>query len=101
MIGFPGNQPNRLSDQAFLAKVQFVAADKIRYTVHALQRGRARGITPSMVIGCLQMGTIVEGPYLNLHSNWQATVLRHKAGISVSVVAAIEWEKQVIVITTF
>jgi hypothetical protein len=60
-----------------------------------------RRITRRQIELCLQKGTIVEGPSMNAHGNWQVNVLRHAAGEELTCTVAIEWATQLLVITVF
>ncbi len=68
---------------------------------HAKQRQGERNISRRQIMTCLQKGAISEGPFLNMHGNWQVNVQRLAAGEQITCVVAIEHEQKLIVITAF
>ena len=72
------------------------------FTPHAKVRMRARKFTDLQVIKCLQTGVVTEGPFSNMHGNWQVNVEAYHSGQNLKVVAAIEADdkgNRIIVIT--
>lgn len=96
-------RPDHLSGSDALRAIRGLAADSRRIVLieHAKQRGKLRKISPLQVERCLLKGTITEGPFLNQHQNWQVTMYRHAAGEEVNCVVAIEWQRQLLVITVY
>ncbi len=50
---------------------------------------------------CLRHGTLVEGPYRDLHGYWRCTLRHLTAGDEVHVVVAFESRERLIVITVY
>jgi hypothetical protein len=100
---FPRDQPNALSAAVALKVVRLIAADTENIIVipYGRRRAQQRNITRRQMELCVQRGTIVEGPFLNQHGNWQMNLYRHAAGEEVTCVVAIEWATRVLVINTF
>ena len=95
-------QPRRLSRPEFKQiVVEMVASGKLTVKRHLYRDHPERGISQAQIERCLEMGTVQSDPCLNQHGNFQAEVFRHMAGHELTVVAAIEWETQVIVVTAF
>ena len=86
----------------FQARTRILAKDSanIAVTTHARERMVERGITDQDVQQALLRGSIVDGPFINAHGNWQATLGRQLAGQEVQVVVALE-RQDVIVISVF
>ncbi|MCA3656540.1 MAG: DUF4258 domain-containing protein [Methylobacterium sp.] len=102
VLPFRKPEPSRMSRQEFKAIVMdMVAKGNIRVATHLYRDHPERGITQAMIERCLEKGTVQQDPYKNKFGNFQAEVFRHMAGEQMTVVAAIEWECQVIVITAF
>jgi hypothetical protein len=101
--GIPAEQPHRLSAALALKVVRLIAADTDNIVVIPYGRWRAqqRNITRRQIELCVQKGTIVEGPFLNQHGNWQMNFYRHAAGEKVTCVVAIDWVTRVLVINAF
>jgi Domain of unknown function (DUF4258) len=99
----PPEQPDRLSAALALKVVRLIAADTDNIVLISYGRRRAqqRNITRRQIELCVQKGTIVEGPFLNQHGNWQMNFYRHAAGEEVTCVVAIDWATRVLVINTF
>ena len=87
--------------RTFLRKVQGYAVDSgnVFVVAHARQRMAERGISLPEIMGALRRGIVVEGPFLNAHGNWQATLRRFAAGQEIEIVVAID--NGVIVITIY
>lgn len=93
-------QPGKLSRVYFKNEVlKLLAAGSVRLTRHARFDHPERHISPAMINRCLEKGSVQTDPVLNMHGNWQAEILRHMAGEQLRVVAALEWEERIIVIT--
>lgn len=94
-------QPERLGSRQAEATIREVAADSnnVVLTNHAKEQMLARGWSIRQVRGCLQRGTVSEGPFVNAHGNWQCTLQRFAAGNNVKVAVAIDWPAKLIVIT--
>lgn len=86
-----------------LRMIRQLAADSAKIVVipHAQKRQNERSITRPQIVTCLRCGAIEEGPFLNVHGNWQVTMRCYSAGEELACVVAIDWPNQVIVITTF
>jgi len=95
--------PVKLSPAAALAVIREIAADSSRVVLvpHARKRGRQREISWRQIVRCCQKGTLQEGPFVNGHGHWQATLYRHAAGEEISCAVAIEWRSRLLVITVF
>jgi hypothetical protein len=97
----PG-KTSALTAQAFKNRAAAcVEADNgsVFFTAHAKARMAQRRITDAMVLETLRRGYVVEGPALDMHGNWKATMKKLVAGVQVRVAAAID--EGVIVITVF
>ena len=99
----PREQPDRLSAALALKIVRLIAADTDNIVVipYGRRRAQQRNITRRQIELCVQRGTIVEGPFVNQHGNWQMNFYRHAAGEEVTCVVAIDWATRVLVINTF
>jgi hypothetical protein len=100
---FPREQPDDLSPALALKIVRLIAADTENIVVipYGRRRAQQRNITRRQMELCVQRGTIVEGPFLNQHGNWQMNLYRHAAGEEVTCVVAIDWATRVLVINAF
>ncbi len=96
-------QPERLSSHDARRIVQTMAQDtrQVFIVKHAKGRQRSRRISIRQIMTCLQKGSVTEGPYLNIHGNWQLNMSRVAAGEEVTCVVAIEWQRRLIVVTVF
>jgi hypothetical protein len=95
-------QPGVLSRDEFKRIVcRMVSSGNIRVRRHLYRDHPERAISQAQIERCLEKGTVQTDPYVNAFGNFQAEVFRHMAGHKLTVVAAIEWELQVIVITAF
>lgn len=95
-------QPQKLSRQQFKAEiVKLVERGALKVLVHLKRDHPERLISFAQIESCLLKGTVQSDPFTNGFGNWQAEVFRHMAGHQMTVVAAIEWEDQVIVITAY
>lgn len=102
IVPFRKPEPSRLSRQEFKAIViDMVAKGNVRVAAHLYRDHPERGITQAMIERCLEKGTVQTDPYRNQFGNFQADVFRHMAGEKLTVIVAIEWETQVIVVTAF
>lgn len=94
--------PTRMSRTTFQAEVRsLVAKGAIFVTYHLARDHPERKISQAQIEKCLEMGTVQNDPFLNAYGNWQSEIFRHMAGEELTVVAAIEWEIQVVVITAY
>jgi len=95
--------PLRMTPVAALKMIRQLAEDSDRIVIvgHGRKRQRERKITRPQVEFCLRKGFIDEGPFLNEHGNWQSTMCCQHAGDELTVVVAIDWPSQLIVITTY
>ena len=75
-------------------------SDRIVVIGHARKRQQERSITRRQIEVCLRSGAIEEGPFLNNHGNWQVTMRCYSAGEELVCVVAIDWPKELIIITT-
>jgi hypothetical protein len=100
---FSREQPDSLSAALALKIVRLIAADTENIVVipYGRRRAQQRNITRRQMELCVQRGTIVEGPFLNQHGNWQMNLYRHAAGEEVTCVVAIDWATRVLVINAF
>lgn len=95
-------RPRRLSRDQFKQEiVQLVKSGRFAVTSHLKRDHPERRISHSAIAKCLEFGTVQSNPFVNIHGNWQSEVYRHGAGETLTVIAAIEWEKRVIVITAY
>lgn len=60
-----------------------------------------RRISHVDIEACLLLGTVQDNPFINHHGNWQAPMVRHRAGEALIVVVAIEWAERIIVVTAY
>lgn len=94
--------PKRLSKPQFKAEiVRLVELGALKVRDHLKRDHPERRISLAQIEKCLLAGTLQCDPFLNGYGNWQAEIFRHMAGHELTVVAAIEWEEQVIVITAY
>jgi hypothetical protein len=95
--------PRKLSEAAALRVIRGLAADSRRIVVHpyGARKTKARRITRRQIELCCQKGSIVEGPFVNIHGNWQVNMYRHAAGEEVTCVVVIEWATRLLVINAF
>ena len=77
------------------------ASGKLKVSMHLYRDHPERAISQAQIEKCLEMGTVQTDPFLNQFGNFQAETFRHMAGQQMTVVAAIEWESQVVVITAY
>jgi hypothetical protein len=86
-----------------LAMVRTLAQDSkcVLILHHAKKRQEKWGISRRQIMTCLRKGRITEGPFVNIHGNWQVNVSRTAAGEEVTCVVAIEWDRRLIVVTVF
>lgn len=93
--------PLAMSAPVALAHIKELASDskRIVLTRHAVDRGRERNINRKQFEQCIRSGYIEEGPFLNEFKNWQVTMVGYYAGEEITVVVAIEWASQLIVVT--
>ncbi len=98
--------PLDLTPATALRIVKEVAADssRVRFTPHAKERMALRKITNRQVLQCLRLGFIVEGPSRDIHGKWVLKMETISAGDTVSVVAALDKDRDgnfVLIITTY
>lgn len=102
VVDLQQRQPSRMSRDQFKARiVALIDAGCVRISAHLKRDHPERNISPAQIEKCLVMGTVQTDPILNRFGNWESEVYRHMAGQELVVVAAIEWEKQVIVVTAY
>jgi hypothetical protein len=102
IVPFRKPEPAKLSRHEFKEIViDMVAKGHVRVSTHLYRDHPERGITQAMIERCLERGTVQTDPYRNKFGNFQADVFRHMAGEQLTVVVAIEWEMQVVVVTAF
>lgn len=102
IVPFKRPEPLRLSRQEFREIViDMVAKGKLRVSAHLYRDHPERGITQAMIERCLEKGTVQSDPHRNQFGNFKAEIFRHMAGEQLTVVVAIEWEIQAIVVTAF
>lgn len=102
VISIGSGQPKKLSRQQFKEQIlKFVEGGCVKVSVHLSRDHPERRISQAQIEMCLIKGTVQTDPYQNQFGNWQSEIFRHMAGQEMTVVAAIEWEQQVIVITAF
>lgn len=95
-------QPLVLSRGEFKRIVgEMVGSGAITVRRHLYRDHPERAISQAQIERCLEMGTVQTDPYVNQYGNFQAEVFRHMAGHQLTVVAAIEWELRVVVVTAF
>jgi hypothetical protein len=78
-----------------------LASERIVVIDHGRKSQRKRNISRRQVELCVQKGTIIEGPFFNMHGNWQVTMYRHAAGEEMTCVVAIEWPTRLLIITVY
>ncbi len=95
-------QPKRLSRQGFKEAVcRLLDEGAIKVVRHLARDHPERAISLLQIEQCLRKGTVQSDPFLNQFGNWQSEIFRHMAGHELTVVAAIEWDENVIVITAY
>lgn len=101
LLSFEGKQPDKLSRHEFQAIVRAcAAAGKVGFSRHARLGHPERYITPTMVMRCLEKGTVDCDPYLQ-YGDWKAEIFRHGAGEALTVVVALEWARRALIVTAF
>jgi hypothetical protein len=95
--------PFKLNARGALQVIRKIAADSKNIIViaHGKARARQRQFTRMQIERCVRKGTVSEGPFMNVHGNWQVNLTSHAAGEEITCVVAIEWAARVIVITVF
>lgn len=63
---------------------------RIKWTAHARQRMRERGITTRQVLRCLLRGRMAEPVHRSVHGDWQCKLTVLSAGDALEVVIAID-----------
>jgi hypothetical protein len=102
IVPFRRPQPSVLSRVEFKRiVVEMVGSGALKVGRHLNRDHPERAISQAQIERCLEMGTVQTDPYVNKYGNFQAEVFRHMAGHQLTVVAAIEWELQVVVVTAF
>jgi hypothetical protein len=98
-----GLAPLRLNAGDALNVIRKISADSKNIVVveHGRLRAAQRKFTRTEIERCLRRGTISEGPFMNVHGNWQVTLTGRSAGRNIHCVVAIDWAVRVIVITVF
>jgi hypothetical protein len=95
-------QPKVLSRSEFQRIVRgMVSAGKLKVNRHLKRDHPERAISQAQIERCIEKGTVQTDPYVNGFGNFQAEIFRHMAGHQLTVVAVIEWELQVVIITAF
>lgn len=76
--------------------IRKIAADsaKVFFSSHAKVRMRERKVTDLQIIRCLQTGTVTEGPFRNIHGNWQVNVDAYHSGQNLKVGAVIDTDEK-------
>lgn len=97
------DQPAKLSVHDAQRIVRTVAQESKNVFVvdHAKKRQKKRSISFRQIMSCLQKGIVTEGPFINIHGNWQVNVSRLAAGEQVTCTVAIEWQRQLVVVTVY
>jgi hypothetical protein len=95
--------PLKLSAASALQLIREIAKDSNNIIIirYGRRRAKQRKITRPQIEQCVRKGTIIEGPFMNMHGNWQVNLYRHAAGEEITCVVAIDWPKRVLVINTF
>jgi hypothetical protein len=102
IIPMTSRQPNKLSRQEFKNRVVALAnAGAVKVSIHLNRDHPERKISQSQIELCLIKGTVQSDPYINKFGNWQSEIFRHMAGHELVVVAVLEWERQVVVVTAY
>lgn len=94
--------PARLSRRQVREEVvRLLDVGAMKVSVHLRRDHPERSISHLQIERCLRLRSVQADPYVNRFGNWQAEMFRHMAGSELTVVAAIEWEECVIVITAY
>lgn len=98
-----GEQPDSLTAGRALRVIRELAtcSENILIVEHGQQRSRQRNISTLQIQQCCLKGTIIEGPFLNSHGNWQVSLFRLAAGQKVTCVVAIDWPSRLIVVMVY
>ena len=95
-------QPERLTRRQFETEVRaLVEAGNYKIKRHLARDHPERNITPTQIEKCLMKGFSQIDPYLDPYGNWKSELCKNLAGSHLTVVAVIEWETRVVVITAF
>ena len=102
-IAIPAKQPDELAPADAEKIVRQLSAETKNIVVipYGEKRAAQRRITRRQIELCVQKGTIVEGPFVINHGQWQMNLFRHAAGEEITCVVAIEWATKVLVINAF
>jgi hypothetical protein len=96
--------PLKLTPASAIKLIRELAADTNNIVIipYGKKRTRERQITRRQVELCVQRGTIVEGPFMNGHGNWQMNLYRHAAGEEITCVLAIDrCDSKLLIINAF
>jgi hypothetical protein len=95
--------PSELNAAGALRIIRRIAVNSNNIVVvdYAKTRARQRQLTRTQIERCVRRGTVSEGPFVNMHGNWQVNLTGRAAGNEITCVVAIEWAGRVIVITVF
>jgi|GEM_PF-2605172 len=95
-------EPRKLSRQEFKNHVlKLLQNGQVKVSTHLRRDHPERAISLRQIEMCLEKGTVQTDPFRNRFGNWQGEICRHMAGQELVVVAALEWEEQVIVVTAY
>lgn len=105
MIGMNEVVPINPTPDDMARHIRRIAEDSnnIIFTGHARQRMQQRKITSRHVITCLREGSCdnKEWPYQNESGEWCCRMIRKVAGLEVTLAVAVNWNKNIIIITTY
>jgi len=86
-----------------LREIRRIAEDSSNIVLvsHGRKRSKQRRISRPQIECCIRKGHIEEGPFLNMHGNWQVAMCRRAAGEEIHCVIAVDLPSRVLVITTY
>lgn len=105
MIGMNEIVPINPTPADMARHINRIAKDtsNVIFTGHARKRMRQRKITTRHAVTCLREGSCdcEEWPFQNEHGEWCCKMIRKVAGLEVTLAVAVNWNTNIIIITTY
>ncbi|WP_439530038.1 DUF4258 domain-containing protein [Pannonibacter sp.] len=94
--------PEHLSRQQAKNETKRLAeAGQVTFTRHVLERGVERNISTSQILACLIKGQVVTDPWLSDRGHFRFDMVRRQHGEELTLAIALDFERDVIVITAY
>lgn len=75
---------------------------KVRFDKHSSQRKKQRKISYVQIMKCLEIGVVIEDPFINYsRKGWETAVVGSTAGQELKVVVCLRWKNDILIITTY